>query len=287
MQREAVHAVADLGGGIRDVLGVQTPVDRPPRLAAVVAAERARGRDRDVDALRVTRIEQDGVEAHAAGPRLPLRPGAVAAQPGELLPRLPAVVRAKQPGVFHPGVDRVRIGEGRLEMPDALELPGMLRAVVPLVRGERLAGLRRDVVDELVALALGTLAGFHRHAAAGRVPRLGAVARALDDLAEPAARLRRVQPIAVDARSLQVIDLPAGEVRAAHVPAAALAVRGQNERTLAGADQYAYTAHVEFTLRLWPSCCNPATAAPSSRGRAWPSPPRRRHTPTRDTVAPS
>src|SRR6266487_1935618 len=243
MQREAVHAVADLGGGIRDVLGVQTAVDRSPRLAAVVAAERARSRDRDVDALRVARIEQNGVEAHAAGPRLPLGPGAVAAQPRQLLPRLPAVARAKQPGVFHPGVDRIRIGEGRLEMPDALELPGMLRPVVPLVCGERVAGLRRDVVDELVALTLGALAGFHGHAAAGRFPRLAAVARALDDLPEPPARLRGVQAIGVDARSLQVIDLPAREVRAAHVPAAALAVRRQNERTLAGADQYAYAGH--------------------------------------------
>src|SRR5256886_11909584 len=47
----------------------------------------------------------------------------------------------------------VRIGERRLEVPDALELPGMLRAVVELVRGEWLAGLRRRVVDEFVALA--------------------------------------------------------------------------------------------------------------------------------------
>ena len=66
---------------------------------------------------------------------------------------LAAVGRAEQGGVFDAGVDRVRIGQRRFEMPDALELPGMLRAVVPLVRGERLAGLGRSVVDELVALA--------------------------------------------------------------------------------------------------------------------------------------
>ena len=95
------------------------------------------------------------MQAHAAGAGLPLRAGAVAAQAGELLPGLPAVGGAEQRGVFDSGVDRVRIGERRLEMPDALELPGMRRAVVPLVRGEGFAGCGRGVVDELVALALG------------------------------------------------------------------------------------------------------------------------------------
>ena len=55
------------------------------------------------------------------------------AQPGQLLPGLAAVGRAKQRGVFDPGIDGVRIGERRLEMPDARELPGVRRAVVPLV----------------------------------------------------------------------------------------------------------------------------------------------------------
>src|SRR5438445_8998887 len=143
------------------------------------------------------RSEQDCVEAHPAGARLPLGPGAVAAQPGELLPRLAAVVRAEQPRVFHPGVYRVRIGEGGLEMPDALELPGVLRAVVPLVRGEGFAGLGRGVVDELVALAFGeTFRGLFQRTSR-RLPRLAAVAGALDDLSEPAARLRRVQPVRI------------------------------------------------------------------------------------------
>jgi len=81
------------------------------------------------------------VEAHPTGARLPLGPGAVAAQAGELLPRLAAVGRAEQPRVLHPGVRRVGIGERRLEVPDALELPGVLGAVVKLVRGERFAGV--------------------------------------------------------------------------------------------------------------------------------------------------
>src|SRR2546428_4961070 len=112
---------------------MQSAVDRAPRLAGVVGPEGARGRDRDEQALGVARIQQNRVQAHAAGARLPLGPRAVAAQPGELLPFLAAVARPEQPGVFHAGVHRVRTGEGRLEMPDALELPAMLPAVVPLI----------------------------------------------------------------------------------------------------------------------------------------------------------
>ena len=146
----------------------------------------------------------------------------MAAQPGKLLPRLAAVGRAEQGGVFHPGVDGVRIGQRRLEMPDALELPGVRRAVVPLVR----AG--DAVVHELVA---------------HRLPRLAAVVGALDHLPEPAAGLRRVQPVRVGGRSLEVVDLPARKVGAADVPPLALAVRRQDERALARADQYSYSAH--------------------------------------------
>src|SRR5262249_13744013 len=102
------------------------------------------------------------------------------------------------------------------------EVPGMRRAVVPEVR----AG--HALVDELVA---------------DRLPGLAAVARALDDLSEPAARLRRVQSVRVGRRSLHVIDLPAAEVRAADVPLLAPAVRGHDERALARTYQHAYSAH--------------------------------------------
>ena len=53
-------------------------------------------------------------------------------------------------------------------MPDAFELPGMLRAVVPLV------GAGHSVIIELVA---------------NRLPILAAIIGALDHLAEPAACL--------------------------------------------------------------------------------------------------
>ena len=84
-----------------------------------------------------------------------LGPGSVTAQSGEFVPGLAAVGRAEQRGVFDSGIDRVWLGERRLEVPDPLEFPGMLRAVVPLMRGERFAGLGGSVVGELVALASG------------------------------------------------------------------------------------------------------------------------------------
>ena len=159
---DAVDAVADLGGRVGNILRAQPLVDRLPGLAAVVGAEGAGGGDGDEDALGIAGIENDGVQAHSAGAGLPLRTGAVAAKAGKFLPGLAAVGGCEQRGVFHTGVDRVRIGERRFEMPDALEFPGMLRAVVPLMRGERLAGFRRSVVDELVALARRRAAGL-RH----------------------------------------------------------------------------------------------------------------------------
>ena len=66
-------------------------------------------------------------------------------KPGKLLPGLAAVGGAEHRRVLRAGIDRVGVGQRRFEMPDALELPRMLRAVVPLVR----AG--HAVVDELVA----------------------------------------------------------------------------------------------------------------------------------------
>jgi hypothetical protein len=146
----------------------------------------------------------------------------MSAQSGELLPRLPAIPRAEQGGVLDPGVDRVRVGQRWFEMPDARELPGVRRAVVPLV------GPGDAVVHELVP---------------HRLPRLAPVAGALDQLPEPAGGLRRVQPIRVSGRSLEVVDLPAPEVGATDVPPVARSIRHQDERALARPNQYPYPAH--------------------------------------------
>src|SRR5207245_10159690 len=187
----------------------------------------------------------------AAGPRERLRTGAGATQAGQLPPGLPAVRRPEDGRILEARVDGAGVGERGLEVPDALELPRPLRAVVVLVGGERLARLGRRVVDELVALALrhpvrrgGGLA-LRR---ARLVPGLPSVVGALDDLPEPAARLRRVAPVRIGRRSLDVVDLPPREVRTLDVPFPALAVRGQDEGALPGADQDSHSSHTRITF---------------------------------------
>src|SRR5271154_3528736 len=116
-------------------------------------------------------------------------------------------------------------------MPNPLELPGMLRAVVPLMRGERVS---RRVVTELIA---GTLRWTGRDGLAGGrpglVPGFAAIVGALDDLAEPSAGLRSIYTVAIDGRTLEVIHFPPGKVRAANLPFFALAISRQNECALA------------------------------------------------------
>src|SRR5258706_11084764 len=100
----------------------------------------------------------------------------MAAQPGEFAPRLSAVGGPEDRRVFDSGIHRVRIVERRFQMPDSLELPGVRLAVVPLVS----AG--NAIVRELVIHWL---------------PCLSTVIGALDQLPEPAAGLRRIQPVRV------------------------------------------------------------------------------------------
>src|SRR5713226_4002813 len=45
--------------------------------------------------------------------------------------------RPEQRGVLDPGVDGVGVGQRRLEVPDARELPGVIRVVVPLMSPRR------------------------------------------------------------------------------------------------------------------------------------------------------
>src|SRR5689334_13451055 len=101
----------------------------------------------------------------------------------------------------------------------------MLCAVVPLVRADF------ALVNKLVALAFWkTLRPLQLlRAAARRVPRLAAVIRALDDLPEPPAALRRINPFRVRRGTFQMINLPPGKMRPAHIPVLALAIGCQNK----------------------------------------------------------
>ncbi len=135
-------------------------------------------------------------------------------------------------------------------MPDALELPGMLRAVVPLVSGERLPSFRRSVVGEFIAVSFrGALRrlGF-AWGSARLCPGFAAIVGALDDLAEPAAGLRGVDAVRIHVRSLEVINLPAGEVRPADVPLFAFSIGGEHKGSLVCADQDSNFAHSLFSF---------------------------------------
>src|ERR1700683_2386665 len=125
-------------------------------------------------------------------------------------------------------------------MPHSLEFPRVRRAVVPLVR----AG--DSFIYELVA---------------HRLPSFATVVGALHDLSGPAARLRRVNPIRISGRSLEVVHLPAGKVWAANIPLLAFAVSRQDERTLLRPHQNSNAAHlpllrvVSGNARDQPSIC--------------------------------
>src|SRR5207248_6168593 len=195
--------------------GSEALVDRLPALAGIVTAEGAGRRDRHKHPILALGIEDDRMQAHAAGARRPVGRGAVLAQSGELAPRLATVGGAEERGVFGAGVHGVRIGQGRFEVPDALELKGARRSVIPLMSA---------VLAFVGELALHGLPG------------LATVVRALHNLPEPAGVLRRVEPVRISWRALDVVDLPAGEVRAADIPLLAFRVRCHDEGALVRAN---------------------------------------------------
>ena len=69
-----MDTVTDLGRGIRYLLRTKADVRRPPRDPTVGTAKHPGGRDGHVHPVRIARVDQDGVHAHPAGPRLPVGP---------------------------------------------------------------------------------------------------------------------------------------------------------------------------------------------------------------------
>jgi hypothetical protein len=76
----------------------------------------------------------------------------VGAEAGEFMPVLSGVCGAEQSGVFYTRIDGIWICERRLEVPDALKLPGMGSAVVPLMSSGN------SVVGEFIAYWFPSLA---------------------------------------------------------------------------------------------------------------------------------
>src|SRR5258708_36624328 len=105
-------------------------------------------------------------------------------------------------------------------MPHAFELPRMLCAVIKLMSGERLPAFRARVVHDLVALGLWRSLGRCPLAwwCSRLCPSLASIIRALNDLPEPAARLRRVHPLRAPHRPFARVNLRAAKRRTAHAP---------------------------------------------------------------------
>src|SRR5437867_11625207 len=104
MHGDAMDAVADLCSRIGNIFRMQPMIDRFPRFSAVIGPERACGRDCHVYSLWALRIEENGMQTHAARARLPFRAGIVFSEAGHFFPRLAAVLRLTQLRVFHTGV---------------------------------------------------------------------------------------------------------------------------------------------------------------------------------------
>src|SRR2546422_7068618 len=105
-------------------------------------------------------------------------------------------------------------------MPDAFELPRVLRAVIKLVSAHL------ALIHKLVALAFGRAprADQFIRVAPGSLPRLAAIVGALDNLPKPAARLRGIDAVRLNRRAFEMIHLPARKMRAVDFPALALAI---------------------------------------------------------------
>jgi hypothetical protein len=199
MHRDAVYAMAHFGVGVgKFELRPKSAVDRPPRVAGIVASERASGRDGCIDALRGSTVEQNGVQAHAAGAGLP-KLSFGAAETGQFLPCPASVGRFKYRRILDTGIDGVGIGQRRFEMPHALKFPRTLCAVIMLVRRKRPSGFCRCIVHEHVAFTLRHTIRPHEilRFRAWRVPGLAAIIGPLNDLPKPAARLRGIEAVAV------------------------------------------------------------------------------------------
>ena len=176
---QLVHALAHVRERIvREEVGGDALVDRRPALAAVVAPEGARGRDRGVDP--VVR-ELDRVAAEAAGPRLPALAGRVLEEAVDELEGHAAVVGAEEDAGVSAEPERVR---------PRLDVPGRV---------------------QLQLAVLGQAEGL------GALPRLPAVGRAMDGGAvDEVVRGGVERPVArVDD---SVVDRPTGKERPLGLP---------------------------------------------------------------------
>src|SRR5207247_917528 len=134
-------------------------------------------------------------------------------------------------------------------MPNALEFPRMLGAVIPLMRAWD------SVVNKLVALSFRHAIRTFQFlgAASRRAPGFPTIICALNDLAESRNGLRCVNSVRLDRRTFHVINFPTRKMRPAHLPSFARAIRCQDERTFPCADYASDFPHL-FLLTALIAC---------------------------------
>ena len=185
---DIMDAVSDLRVGVGElVVGLQPVVDRPPSLHRRHPSGR-----RPPPRWRYTSSgDLSGRSGWCANTSRP-RPGAQA-PPSRCAGRRsscqvpPPSLERNRAASSTPRVDRVWVALRGFQVPDPLELPGALCAVIKLV------GAGVTFVGELVA---------------SRRPGFPAVIRALYHLPKPTAGLGGVQPVWVGGGSLQMVHLP-------------------------------------------------------------------------------
>ena len=206
VDEQLVDALADLRERVvREEVGRHAGVGRLPRLAAVLGAEGPRRRrSRRTSAVRVVRVELDGVAAHPARARVPLLPGLVPDEALHGLPRAPeSSLRKRTPGA--PPSQRRPFSPSR---------PGRTCQVF--------SSVRPALLGEAELL--------------GARPRLAAIGRAVDGRAVDEA-VRGGVDRAVTRVGNGVEDLPARQQRVGDLPVAAVLVGGEDEEALPRADE--------------------------------------------------
>src|SRR5829696_4071108 len=106
MHIDAMDAVTHLRILVGDLSRTESLVDRLPGTAAVGGPEGARSGDRHREAVGVDWMLEDRVQAHAAGPGLPLRTRVVLTQGRQLCPLPASIDGLEKSRILGTGVDR-------------------------------------------------------------------------------------------------------------------------------------------------------------------------------------
>ena len=116
--RDFVNTLPPLRIRVREKTRPDAAVLHRPRASRVPGLEGADRADPDDEVLRFPWIDQDGMEAKTAAPRLPLLPCGVVVQGPDVLPRVAAILAAEERRGFDSRIDRVGlIRRTRLDVP--------------------------------------------------------------------------------------------------------------------------------------------------------------------------